>query len=98
VDVTGNFSFTFNNINSIDGDRNLIVYNSSLKELENARVKDSYTYTSKTYNFKKGTILYIKISNDYYGAVGTEYSLAANPKKSTSWEQESDDSYSKAVP
>jgi hypothetical protein len=97
VDVSGYCSFTFTDINSRSGDWDFTVYDSTLKELESGRINDAYTYTSKTYNFSKGTILYIKVNNGYNNAVGKEYSLAVNAKNSSSWEQEKNDTYNKAV-
>lgn len=97
VDVTGYYNFTITNPANLEGSWKVIICDSSLNELESWQFK-GYTATSNTYNFKKGTILYIKIQDYYWGdSVGKEYTLTVNAKKSSNWEQEKDDSYGKAI-
>lgn len=95
VDVTGYYNFTFKDINAAEGRWRITVYDSSLKELE-SDTNGENTYTTNTYNFKKGTVLYLKVT-DSYSAESHEYSLTVNAKKSANWEQENNDSYSKAI-
>ena len=101
VDATGYYNFILENESGTNDNGygwNLYVYDSSLNELE-CIAGIGTKGTSKTYNFKKGTILYIKIDARYhYNDVnGIKYSLLAKTNKSSKWEQEGNDSYSKAT-
>ena len=101
VDVTGYFNFTFENESETNGSGsgwNLTVYDSSLNELESI-TGISTKKVSKTYNFKKDTVLYIKIESTYHYADvnGITYSLLAEAKNSSKWEWEGFDSFSKII-
>lgn len=91
VDVTGYYSFIFNDTKAEGGRWRITVYDSSLKELESV-TNDDNTLTTNTYNFKKGTVLYLKVS-DSYRAEYHEYSLKVIAKKSGNWEQEKNNSF-----
>lgn len=95
VDVSGYFNITMTNINALDCAWDVTLYDSSLSELEYWK-QDGYTHTSHTYNFKKGTVVYLKVTHRY-DAVGQEYIINVNAKKKKDWEQEKNDSYSKAI-
>lgn len=94
VDVTGYYSFTLKDTTESGKQWKLSVYDSSLNELE-SEINEEYTLTTKTYNFKKGTILYLKVKDRTY-SMGMEYSLTVNAKENANWEQESNDSFRKA--
>lgn len=95
VDVTGTQEFKFSNLSAEEGSWVITVYDSSsLKDLEYV-ICDDFSYTSRKYNFKKGTILYLKVKNSY-GAENKEYSVAVNAEDNSSWEQEKDDSFGTA--
>jgi hypothetical protein len=95
VDVTGYYSFTFLDVNTQGGHWRIKVYDSSMNEIQ-SMINGEYSCTSFNYNFKKGTVLYIAIDSSY-DTFGKEYSLTVNAKKNTKWEQEKNDSYSKAI-
>lgn len=101
VDATGYFNFILQNetgTNDSSYGWDMLIYDSSLNKLEYVKNITAKS-TSKTYNFKKGTVLYIKIEaySNYYHINGTKYSLLAQMTKSSKWEQEGNDSYTKAT-
>lgn len=93
VDVTGYYNFTFTNVTAQSANWLLSVTDSSLNELEGDRI-EGYTYTTNTYNFKKGTVLYLKVKDYYWGdSQSKEYTITVNAKSSSKWEQEKNNTY-----
>ncbi len=96
VDVSGYFNFIFKNLTTEAANWNLTIYDSSLNKIDSWK-SSNFVEKSTTYNFKKGTILYFKVEYYSYGeATNKEYSLTVQAKNSASWEQENNNSYSKA--
>ena len=100
VDVTGHFDVTVTNEDSTVANWNIQIYDSKWNEIDEYRLNSDYGYaaTSIDYSFKKGTIIYVKISGVSYGDfVGDTYSIKVNASKSSNYEKEGNNKYSQAT-
>lgn len=103
VDITGHFEITVTNENSANARWKIQIYDSKWNEIdEYALDSDSeYAAASIDYNFKKGTTVYVKLSEGgYYSsntATGDVYSIKVTAKKSSNYESEGNNKYSQAT-
>ena len=103
VDITGHFEITVTNEDSANARWKIQIYDSKWNEIDEYTLNSDseYAATSMDYNFKKGTTVYVKISDDsYYGSdtvAGDVYSIKVTAKKSSNYESEGNNKYSQAT-
>lgn len=102
VDVTGHFEITVTNEYSANANWKIQIYDSKWQEIDELSLNsdNAYTATSIDYNFKKGTTVYVKITDgsyNYNSAAGNIYSVKVTAKKSSYYEKEGNNKYSQAT-
>lgn len=95
------FSMEENDTSGINSGWKITFYNKNMQEIYTA-YEIERDYYSRYFNFKKGTVLYVRVeanSNSYnaWAPIDKLYSIKPIEKKTSSWELETNDTKSKAT-